>query len=122
MPAAVDHLSDILSDWTPVDVHIDDPPKKGIILSAMVPLERHNLARKDIKYQVQLYSPDEIIEVCGDNVSDRHQSVYWRMLRPEFVKGDSETMAVVVRNRRDPRKPSGTLQAMCTQPYRTFDP
>ncbi|CAN0478264.1 unnamed protein product, partial [Ectocarpus sp. 8 AP-2014] len=68
---------------------------KGIILSAIVPLDMHNLARKYIKYQVQLDSNREVIEVYGDEVSDRHQSVYWRMLRPEFVKGDSETMAVV---------------------------
>ncbi|CBN78661.1 conserved unknown protein [Ectocarpus siliculosus] len=61
----------------------------------MVPLDRHNLARKNIKYQVLLDSTREVIEVFGDKISDRYQSVFWRMLRPEFVKGDSETMAVV---------------------------
>ncbi|CAM9842696.1 unnamed protein product, partial [Ectocarpus sp. 6 AP-2014] len=94
-PKKVEHLSDILSDMTPVYVHIVDPPEKGIILSVTVPLDMHNLATKYIMYQVQLDSTNEVIEVCRDKVSDRHQSVYWRMLRPEFVKGDSETMAVV---------------------------
>ncbi|CAN0104683.1 unnamed protein product, partial [Ectocarpus sp. 4 AP-2014] len=94
-PKKVEHLSDILSDGTPVYVHIYTPAKKGIILSAIVPLHRHNLARKDILYQVLLDSTHQVIQVYGDEVSDRHQSVYWRMLRPEFVKGDSETMAVV---------------------------
>ncbi|CAN0124199.1 unnamed protein product, partial [Ectocarpus fasciculatus] len=52
-PKKVEHLSDILSDRTPVYVHIFDPPKQGIILSAKVPLDSHNLARKHIMYQVK---------------------------------------------------------------------
>ncbi|CAN0245627.1 unnamed protein product, partial [Ectocarpus fasciculatus] len=99
-PKKVEHLSHILSNRTPVNVHIYDPPEQGIILSAKVPLDNHNLARKYILYQVLVHSTDEVISVSGDKLTDRYQSVYWRMLRPEFVKGDSEAMSFVVRKRR----------------------
>ncbi|CAM9422490.1 unnamed protein product [Ectocarpus fasciculatus] len=94
-PKKVEHLSDILSDRTPVYVHIYAPPKIGIILSAKVPLEEHTLARKDILYQVLVHSTDEVISVSGDKLTDSYQSIFWRMLRPEFVKGDSEAMSFV---------------------------
>lgn len=49
--------------------------------------------------QVLLDSTAEVIEdISGDKISDRYQSIYWRMLRPEFVNGDSGGMSLV-RNR-----------------------
>lgn len=37
-------------------------------------------------------------EVSATRVTDRHLSIYWRMLRPEFVKGDADTTAYRVRD------------------------
>lgn len=41
---------------------------------------------------------EEVDNVPATRVTDRHLSIYWRLLRPEFVKGDAETMAYRVRN------------------------
>lgn len=46
--------------------------------------------------QVQL-DTGEVIKVPASGVRDRQLSIYWRMMRPEFVKGCAQIMANQVR-------------------------
>lgn len=48
-------------------------------------------------FQVRVDSGTEM-NVSATRVADRHLSIYWRMLRPEFVKGDADTTAYRVRH------------------------
>lgn len=48
--------------------------------------------------QVRLESPRRVVkDVPARHVIDRHMSIYWRMLRPELVKGPAEMMNFRVR-------------------------
>eukprot|EP00903_Cladosiphon_okamuranus_P015185 g14039.t1 len=104
-PYKVEHLSRILSDGTPVHVHDHDvtnpkhrdrrvggKPRQGVISETSVDHRVKVLEKRHITYTVRLDDGPEII-VPATRVTDRHLSIYWRMLRPEFVKGDADTMA-----------------------------
>lgn len=44
------------------------------------------------------------MDVPAKFVTDRHLSIFWRMLRPEFVKGDAEAVAYRVREVVSPQR------------------
>eukprot|EP00752_Nemacystus_decipiens_P012980 g11486.t1 len=96
-PYKVDHLSKILSDGTPV--HVNDhnggghAPREGVISAASFDNRVNELQKRHITYTVRFDSTKTEEDVPATRVADRHLSIYWRMLRPEFVKGDADTTA-----------------------------
>ncbi|CAM9265877.1 unnamed protein product [Ascophyllum nodosum] len=109
-PFKVDHLSQILNNGTPVHVNVrsflsrSDPDvvrvweheevherMPGTITKAHVPLDdASTLLEANIKYTVR-FSCGQVCKVPAVYVKDRHLCIYWRMLRPEFVRSFSGT-------------------------------
>ena len=74
-------------------------------------------ARSVVFVKVRFGSTRTEEDVPATRVADRHLSIYWRMLRPEFVKGDAETMTYRVRKYKQVReklKRSRRVVYICT--------
>eukprot|EP00904_Undaria_pinnatifida_P002276 jgi/Undpi1/12049/HiC_scaffold_4.g01748.m1 len=84
-PYKVDHLNSLLNNGTPVYVL---PESRGGAASAAAVRGEADCERE----QGVKLDGGEIVEVAAARVVDRCLSIYWRMLRPEFVKGDGEAM------------------------------